>query len=177
MKINVASLNSVKVGAVKETIQDYAFLKDASVVGVETQSGVSDQPKSIEEVIRGARNRAKSAFKDCDLSFGIESGLMQVPYTKTGFMDFCACVIFDGDKFHVGLSSAWECPIKINELIHGENLDMNQAVVKLGLSKDPKIGSSEGLIGLMTKNRVTRKEYTKQSIKMALIHLENKELY
>ena len=177
MKIIVASKNSVKVDAVRETIKDYDFLKDAEVEGINTKSGVSDQPKSIEETIEGAINRAKSVFKNCDLSFGIESGLMKVPHTKSGYMDFTACAIFDGTQIHIGLSCAWEAPKKINELMHNEGLDMEQAVLKLGLSDDPKIGSKNGLIGLMTKDRLTRKEYTKQAVRTSLIHLENKELY
>ncbi len=82
MKILVGSKNNVKVDAVREMIADYPHLKDAEILGVETVSGVSNQPKSLEETVKGAINRAKSVFTDCDYSFGIESGLMAVPKTK-----------------------------------------------------------------------------------------------
>src|SRR3989344_613534 len=129
----------------------YEILKEAEIIPFESNSGVSDQPKSLEETIKGAINRAKFSFKDCHYSFGIESGLMSVPETKTGYMNFCACAIYDGSQIHLGMSSAFEFPKKIT--------------------------SSQGIIGLLTKGRVTRKDYTIQAIRMALIHLENPELY
>jgi inosine/xanthosine triphosphatase len=172
MKINVGSANVIKVGAVQEILEDYPHLKDAVVASLEAPSGVSDQPKSLEETIRGAMNRASGAFKDCTYGIGIESGLMAVPNTKTGFMDVCACAIFDGKDYHLGLSSAWEAPKQVMEYMMNEGLDMNQAAFKAGLSQNPKVGAAEGLVGVMTKGRLTRKEYTKEALRTALIHLE-----
>jgi len=172
MKINIGSTNLIKVDAVKELLQHYPHLKDAVINIMEVSSGVSDQPKSLEETVQGAMNRALGAYKECDYSFGIESGLMEVPKTKSGFMDVCVCSIFDGGEYHTGLSSAWEAPKKVMEHMLNEGLDMNQAALKAGLTDNPKVGSAEGLVGIMTKGRLTRKEYTKEAIRTALIHLE-----
>lgn len=173
MKIIIGSTNQIKVDAVKEILQDYSHLKYANISAVEgAPSGVADQPKSLEETVQGAMNRAKGAFQDCAYSFGLESGLMAVPNTKTGFMDVCVCAIFDGNEYHLGLSSAWEAPKQVMHHIINEGLDMNQAAVKAGLTKNLKVGSAEGLVGIMTKGRLTRKEYTKEAIRTALIHLE-----
>ena len=103
MRINVGSKNQVKVDAVKEIIKDYDFLSEAEVLSLEVPSGVYKQPVSINETIQGAMNRAKSAFQNCKYSFGIESGLMKVPYAKTGYMNVCACAIYDGKDYHLGL--------------------------------------------------------------------------
>lgn len=172
MKIIIGSKNKIKVEAVEEIIQDYPHLKEAIVSAIEVSSGVADQPKSLEETVQGAMNRAKGAWRDCDYSLGLESGLMAVPNTKTGFMDVCVCAIFDGNEYHLGLSSAWEAPKKVMHHIINDGLDMNQAAVKAGLTKNLKVGSAEGLVGIMTKGRLTRKEYTKEAIRTALIHLE-----
>ena len=177
IRINVASKNQMKVEAVREVVPLYDLLRGAEVVSVEAKSDVSEQPRSLEETIQGAINRAKSAFNSCTYSVGIESGIMPVPHTKTGFMDFSACVIYDGKNCHLGLSSAFEFPIAVTKMINEQGLDANEAFYNSGLTKNKKIGSSEGAIGLLTKNRVTRKEYTKQAIMMALIHLENRGLY
>ncbi len=174
LKIKVASFNPVKVAAVEEVVLDYNFLADASVESIAAASEVADQPKSLEETIKGAMNRARNAFQNCDYSFGLESGLMAVPFTKTGCMDFCACAIFDGNEFHLGLSSAWEAPQTVVNLMLEQGLDMNQAAQAAGLTDSPQVGSAEGLIGIMTRNRLDRKTYTKQAIITALIHLENK---
>lgn len=172
MKIKVGSTNKIKVEAVKEILWDYPHLKDAMVSMVEVSLGVVEQPKSLGETVQGAMNRAKGAFQDCRYSFGIESGLMAVPNTKTGFMDVCVCAIFDGNGYHLGLSSAWEAPKQVVHYMLTEGLDMNQAAFKAGLTRNPNVGLAEGLVGIMTKGRLTRKEYTKEAIRTALIHLE-----
>jgi inosine/xanthosine triphosphatase len=177
MKINVGSKNKIKIAAVKEAISSYDFLSKAKITGIDTPSEVPDQPKSMEETIQGAMNRASNAFLNCHYRFGLESGLMEVPNTKTGYMDFCACVIYDGSNHHLGLSSAFEYPSQVTHLVFKEGMDINQAFYKTGLTKNPKVGSFEGAIGILTKGRLLRKDYTKQAITMALIHLENKKLF
>ncbi len=173
MKIKVASLNPSKIEAVKEQLLDYDMFKEAEITAQEVSSDVSEQPTSLEETVRGAINRAKKAFIDCDYSFGLESGLMAVPYADSGFMDMCVCAIFDGQKTYLGISSAWELPADIKQLINQEKLDMNQAAFKAGYTTNPKVGSAEGLIGILTKGRLHRKAYTKQAIVTALIQIEN----
>lgn len=164
----------------REAIGEYSRFSHAEVGGFEVPSGVSPQPKSLEETIRGSMNRARSAFKSDSRSvygIGLESGLMEVPYTKTGFMDVCACAIFDGNRFHLGLSSVFEYPIEVTRLVLEEGLDVTEAFNATGLSQNEKLGSAEGAIGLLTGGRVTRKDYTKQAIVTAMVHLENPELY
>ena len=177
MKINVGSKNKIKISAVEEIIRNYNFLSKAKVTGIDADSEVADQPKSMEETIQGAMNRATNVFKDCDYSIGLESGLMKVPSTKTGYMDFTVCAIYDGKNHHLGLSSAFEYPIKVTQLVFNEGLDINQAFYKTGLTTNPELGSAEGAIGFLTKGRLPRINYTKQAITTALIHLENKNIY
>lgn len=177
MKIIVASKNPIKIKAVDELIRQYNFITDPQVEGVNTESRVSNQPRSLEETIRGAINRAKNAFNNCDLSFGIESGIFDVPYTKAGVMDICACVIYDRVTTHIGLSSAFEPPKKITDLMKEKNIEMSDACFEIGITSNPKVGNSEGLIGIVTNGRLNRLDYTKQAVMTALIHLEYAHLY
>lgn len=177
MFINVGTKNPAKIEAVQEIIKDYDFLKDATVVGVEVESGISEQPFTLEETIQGAMNRAKNAFNNCDYSFGLESGIFPVPQTKTGYMDVGVCAIYDGREFHLGLSSCFEYPKKITELVLKDGLNISDASRQTGLTEHEYVGYAEGTIGILTKGRLDRKGYTKQAIATALIHLENPELY
>ena len=177
MKIGVGSTNQVKVNAVKEVAALYDMFSGAEVVPVETSSGVSEQPLSITETIDGAKNRARAAYAGNNFGIGIESGLIEVPHTKTGMMDTCACAIFDGKEYHIGLSPAFEYPIKVTQTVKDEGVDINEAFYKHKLTDNPKIGSADGAIGFLTKSRIKRIDYTKQAIMMAMIHLENPELY
>lgn len=173
MRINVGSKNRVKVEATKDILKEYPHLAHAEIEAMDAPTGVADQPKSLEETMRGAMNRAKGAWQNCDYSIGIESGLMRVPLSRTGYMDVCVCAIYDGKEFYFGLSSAWEFPDKrILDWMLKDGLDMSQAINKAGLTNNPKVGSEEGAIGILTKGRMDRKEYTKQALRTALIHLE-----
>jgi inosine/xanthosine triphosphatase len=174
MRINIGSRNIIKVEAVKESVADYSFLSNLEFLVKDVCSEVSEQPKSLEETIRGAMNRDKNSFENCDYSFGLESGLFLVPYTKTSYMDLCACAIYDGKDYHLGLSSAFEFPEEVMKLILEKGQDASQACFNTGLTDNENIGSAEGIIGILTRGRTTRKDYTKQAITMAMVHLENK---
>lgn len=174
MRIVVGSTNPSKVDAVKESILDYPYLAKAEVVGVKADTGVAEQPKTLDETITGAINRAKKAFQNCDYSIGIESGLMVVPQAKSGYMDLCVAAIYDGDEIHLGFSSAWEFPDPtIMHMILHEGHNMSDAINIAGLTTNPDIGMAEGAIGILTKGRLTRKAYHKQALLTALIHLDN----
>ena len=177
MIINIGSKNKVKINALKEAVKDYDFLKKAKINPITSDSGVYKQPKSLKETINGAVNRAKNAFLECELSVGIEDGLFKVPETKSGYMNITACAIFDGKTIHLGLSSAFEYPSKVCKLVFDEGLDITQAFNKAGLTTNPKLGQAGGAVGILTKGRYKRIDYTKQAIVNALIHLDNKELY
>lgn len=192
MKICIGTANGIKIDALKETIAVYDFLAGATVVGVDVPSGVADQPKSLAETIRGAKNRAKAVFEccpgsklpenqdnpqRCDLAVGIEDGLMPVPETSTGHMNIGVCAIYDGREYYLGLASAFEYPAKVTKYAIDDGLDINKAFYKAGLTVNEKIGSFEGAIGVLTKGKITRKEHAKSAIRMALVKFENKSLY
>ena len=130
----VGSKNKAKVDAVAEILTEYPHLAKAEVSGEKTDSGVANQPLTLNEAVTGAMNRARSAFVNCEYGVGIESGLMSVAHTKSGYLDVCAAAIYDGTEFYLGLSSAWEFPEKniIYSMVN-EELDMSQAVSKAGL--------------------------------------------
>jgi inosine/xanthosine triphosphatase len=172
MRIIIGSTNAVKLGAVSDLAGEYPCLAGAEFEGTDVPSGVGAQPKSLEETVRGAINRAKNAFQDCDLSVGIESGLMPVPHSKTGYMDVCACVFYDGRQAHLGLSSAFECPADVTALMLSGACDMQEAFHRCGYTDNPALGRAEGAIGILTRGRVDRKAYTQQAVRNALIHLE-----
>lgn len=180
MIIAVGSTNEAKVFAVKEIVGSSPFFARVQVASIATNSDVSDQPLSLQETIQGAKNRAKSAFKKCEAcsySFGIESGLMKTSDVSTGFLHISVCCIYDGENYYTGLSTGFELPPQILELILTKKMDLGQACLYAGVSNNEKIGSTEGFIGVLTKGKVDRKEYSKQCITTAILQLENAEWY
>ena len=179
MKINVGSKNQTKINGVKEAVALYPNLfKNPEVCGIDVNVELYGHPKNLEETIGGAIKRAKDAFKDCDYSFGVEGGLMEVPFTKGGFMEVGACAVYNGSEIYLGLSPAFEWPIEVTKLITENKADASLAFKQLGFAKDEKLGAAKGgIVGYLTNDRLTRESFTKYSIIMALIRLENKDLY
>ncbi len=167
--INVASLNKNKVDAVKEVFPSYR------VKGVACRSGVREQPIGLDEIIEGAIFRAKSVFHDCEYSVGIEDGIAQVPGTRSGYMNFCCCAIYDGARIYLGLGPAFEYPPQSTDKVLEEGVTISQAF--LPLTDKPDIGYEEGIIGWLTKGKINRKNYTKYAVEMARIQIDNAGLY
>ncbi len=177
MIIAVGSQNRNKIEAVQEVIQEYDFLHAAEVIGREVSSGVSRQPRSLDETVAGAQQRARAAFVNCDYSIGLESGLIVIVNPVGRYLEHTVCALYDGRRYSLGFSAAFELPPKIVTLIFGEGYDLEQASLKVGLTANPQLGNAEGLIGILTQGKVSRKEYTKPAIRMALIGLQQPGLY
>jgi inosine/xanthosine triphosphatase len=177
MKVVVGSKNPNKVNAVLNILKTSDCFPDLEIASDAMPSGVREQPLSLEETIEGAMNRAKGAFHDCDYSVGIESGLMLVPHTKSGYMNIIVCALYDGSAFHLGTSNAFEFPPKVVECAIKEEIMIDEAFHKLGLTEDPRIGYSRGISHVITRGRSDRQENVEQAVRMALIHIENKEWY
>ena len=176
MKIGVGSKNKTKINAVVETLRDCPMFDGAEIESVDVQVEQFGHPKSLDETVSGAVDRAKQAYVNHDFGFGIEGGLMKVPQTKSGYMEVAVCAIYDGKQIHLGLSQACEWPKKVLEKILG-GLDGSQAMKAVGLTQHEKLGEHEGLIGILTKGRTNRTEFNKGAVVMALMHLENPEHY
>lgn len=180
MKIYLGSANQVKIETVREVLQLYPNLRTAQVQGLDISSGVSSQPKTLEETMKGARNRAKNAFaQDAYLSIGLESGFWRIPGARKSetYMEHTVCVIYDGNKEYIGFSPAFELPPKMVELVLKKHMDLEQATKELQLTTNERVGRAEGLIGILTTGIMDRKAYMKPAIIMALAAWHNKHLY
>lgn len=168
-RIFVASLNKNKIQAVQEVFPSYR------VDGIASRSGVREQPLSLDEIIEGAIFRARSVFKNCDYSVGIEDGIAPVQETHSSYMNFCCCAIYDGKRIFLGLGPAFEYPLQCTKRVVEEGITISEAFSPL--TNRPDIGYEEGIIGWLTKGRISRKDYTKLAVEMARIQMDNAELY
>lgn len=153
MKVAVGSKNPVKIESVKQAFEIIFPDKKWEVFGADVKSGVSNQPMSDEESIRGARNRAKKALKELNADFGVglEGGMQKIKgkWYECGWM---AIVDKKGNE-GIGSSVRMQVPEKMMHFIRkGMELgDVNDIVFK---KKNTKHG--DGHFGLMTKNAITR---------------------
>jgi inosine/xanthosine triphosphatase len=170
MRIHVGSTNANKVGAVHDVFGAYPLFTGAEIVGVEVESGVSDQPMSLGESVQGATQRAKAAFIGADIGIGLEAGIMEV--SGAGPMNVHVCAMFDGTTVHHGFSSAFSLPENVSALMRDESKTMGEAVHEI-FAKDSVAHSSKeiGLIGALSGGRVTRRELCRQAVAMVVMRI------
>ena len=109
--VNVGSKNDIKIEAVRRTLRNYPFLNPFVIRSLEALSGVSHQPMTLQEIVSGAKNRARNSFSSCDYSFGIESGLMPVHRQK---QDIWICAFA---QFMMDLIIILVCHVDLNHQI------------------------------------------------------------
>ena len=171
------------VGVIHEQMSD--LLSNYIISSHKVDSGIKDQPDTLEETITGAQNRAKGAYKEAKdetgadsiiVGLGIESGLF---YTADGrCYDVCVCSSTnDGVQFNQGMSCSFEVPPAVAKFVKEDGMDLTQASNAAGLSANPKLGEAEGLIGVLSQGRITRQVYTEQAVSTSLMWMSNEELY
>ncbi len=173
MNIIVGSKNPVKIKASRNVLEK--IYGQVNVTGLDVDSCVPDQPFGKEQTIKGAVNRAKNAYSDeFDLSIGIESGLMKIENSITGYIDLQWCAIFDGDKITLGVSSGFEYPPSVvEEVLNGSAVgDVMDKVTGVD-----NLGQKEGAVSYLSKGMLDRIENTEQCVLTAMIPRMNKEVY
>lgn len=151
MRVAIGSKNPAKINAVKEAFKDYPY----EIVSVDAESGVSDQPMSDDETIKGAVNRAKQAAEKAaaEIGIGLEGGVQQTPY---GLMlcNFGALAVKGQEPIIAG-GARIPLPEEIaEELLAGAELGpvMDEFANKQNVRKN------EGAIGIFTNGQINRSE-------------------
>jgi len=174
VKVAVGSTNPVKINATKQAFEKVWPNKKWEVIGLEISSGVSNQPMSDEEAIKGAKNRAKTAIKklNADFGVGLEGGLQQF---QGNWFDTGWIVILDknGNKGIGSTIRMINSPKIIKMVKNGVELGhVDDIVFK---KKNSKHG--DGHFGLMTKNALTRTSAYTDGVISALVRFINPELF
>ena len=172
MKCVVGTLNPVKIKAVETVLT--GFYPDITIKGMEWDSGV-DQPMGIEETVQGAVERSKKAHELADMGVGIESGLIEVPGTLSGYFDIHFCAITDDERTTLGSSSGFEYPEDVIDEVK-KGLDIEEVFVKLhGIDN---IGRKGGAVEYLSAGSLTRIELVEQALQAAMVpraHRDYKE--
>jgi len=165
MLISIGSKNPAKIAAVEQAFQGYSF----ELISVDTESGVSAQPLSDEETIKGAINRAVSALSvsRADISIGLEGGVQE---TKHGLFlcNWGALLAKDKEPILAG-GARIPLPNEIaSRLLAGEELGpvMDEFAQKQNVRK------KEGAIGIFTNGKIDRIEMFTHVVKLLLGQFE-----
>lgn len=144
-KAYVASTNEAKVNACLEVLKDY------EIVSIKTDSLVSLQPKTDEETIQGALNRARSLPSD-GLRIGLEAGV-SFHNDKLFLVNWGVLIDEDGNEYYAG-GTRITLPDYVKDGIFNEGKEL--ADIMAERFKDTDIRGKQGAIGIFTNMQVKR---------------------
>lgn len=154
MIVRVATANAMKVEAARKAFARY--FKKLKVVPVDVPSAVSAQPISFGEIVRGARERARRAFGECDFAVGIEAGVFRVAAAAPCPFQITMACVFDGLREGLGAGPFYEVPpAMVREIVKADT----------------------GSVAVVTRGKVTRAQVTRDAVLMALAPFVSPHLY
>jgi inosine/xanthosine triphosphatase len=166
MLVAVGTSNIIKIDAAKEAFGH--FYGDVRVVGVSI-SNLPPQPITLSSTVNGALTRARTAlgkFTEAEFGVGIEAGLMEIP-DMSMYLNVQFAVIIDGaGKITIGSSPGFQLPNELARMVLIERMEIDKAAELLYGIKD--IGEKRGVIDLMTRGAISRKELIRNALIMAI---------
>lgn len=169
----VGSENPIKINCVVEAVQ--AFWPGASAIGVNTDSGVSAQPDSDQEMLTGALNRARQALEktpEANFGVGLEGGTLD---TEDGMWAYAWIVVVDRKGIlGKGQSGRFLLPEPVAKMVRDG--------IELGEADDRFFGRSnskqkDGAIGILSDGVVNRLDLYKPAVVFALLPFVHPEFY
>ncbi|MEZ0289880.1 MAG: inosine/xanthosine triphosphatase [Sulfolobales archaeon] len=167
IRVAVGSENEVKLRGVSRAFR-VLMNEDVEVLGLSI-SETPPQPVGLREIVYYACYRAESCIErsEADYYVGVEAGFHVVESGGESIIIniHVACVIDRSRERYYGFSQAFEITREIYEesLAHGE---LDRYLEKVLGYRD--IGSSVGLIGVVTRNRLTREDLVYGAVSMAI---------
>ena len=173
-QVVVASKNPVKQQAALVGFQKMFSGECFEVKGIAVPSGVSDQPMTDAETLRGALNRTNQALElapEADYWVGVEGGVEPV---SEGLAAFAWVIVRSRNRIGKARTATFSLPDRVVELVH-QGVELGEAddiVFNRANSKQ-----DNGAVGLLTENLIDRVELYAHAVVLALIPFKNEALF
>lgn len=187
LRIAVGSARRPKLNAVREAAELFAvhFSPEAAweVVGYEVEAGVSHTPRSREELMQGARQRARAvqeklnAQSDSATFFvGMEGGLDFVSdgEMRRVFLQSWAYVS-DGRRGHFGCGGSIELPAVLADEVLANNVELAKAIDDFAGAVGIRDG--QGAWGVLSRNLISRQDSFRTAVVAAFAPFFNAAMY
>jgi inosine/xanthosine triphosphatase len=154
MKVLIGSKNPVKIEAVRRAFTSVFPDQTWECIGISCESGVSAQPMTEAESIRGARNRAAAALatdETATYAVGLEGGLQEIE----GMWFVCGWIVVINQEGREGVGATIQLSLPatmMDMILAGKELgEVTDSVFK---KENTKHG--EGFFGEMTGGVISR---------------------
>ncbi|TFG18826.1 MAG: inosine/xanthosine triphosphatase [Promethearchaeota archaeon] len=186
-QVAVGTKNPAKIEAVKLGFTKLFPDIECIVIPADVDSNVGVQPYGFESTIQGAINRAKNAYfaifdtpihTGIQMGIGIEAGMIPVPLTSTGYLDYQFCAVYlSNGSISVGSGPGFEYPAKIVDILLNDPNHLEIGTIIAEISGIENTKENEGAIGLLTKNIFRRADILQYSVISALLPIKSPDLY
>ncbi|HXK38130.1 MAG TPA: inosine/xanthosine triphosphatase [Candidatus Paceibacterota bacterium] len=180
IKIIHGSLSPSKVAAVDRTLLQH-FSTPFTLISIPVDSGVSEQPRSLAETVRGAKIRACEALihGKGDLGIGLESGIAEFPGSRSGAMEITVCAVFNGKNYALGTSAGFEVPVPVMGDIIANTHTLTDGFESVGFikSKAEREHGEGNILVKLTHGLMKRQDQNEQALLTALAQLNFPDLY
>jgi len=177
--IAVGSVQQPKVEAVESAFAKIYPDQEIKLIAQKVESNVSDQPRSVKETSQGAYNRAHNILKSgtkANFYVGIEGGVWLHDYLdKEKFFLIGAVYITDGKIDSLSYGEAIELSDYAREEIMDKKRELAPVAEEMFAKKN--VRGTNGTVGELTNDFITRKIAFENAILMAMAKFYNKELY
>lgn len=179
MKVFVASCKKVKAAAAHEaSARFFNEVADITLSKVEIDSGVGNQPSSLEETARGALNRLKAiqTVPDFDYYVAIEGGVycINTDLGECWYESACAAVAAKDMPPIIAYGPAYPVPSRfVHHIKKGK--DLNDAMaIETGIQE---AGKGAGFNGWLTDNQIDRQKASAEAVLLALHGLKHEKIH
>jgi inosine/xanthosine triphosphatase len=170
--IAVGSSNPAKVAAAEAA--SAKLWPGAKVVAVEAASGVAEQPRTDEEAVRGAENRARAALAaaGADLGLGLEGNTVETPDGM--FLSGWAVAVDRSGRRGIGCGGRLLLPPSVADEVR-RGRELGPVMDERTGGRDTKKGP--GAVGILTKGLVSRPAAFETAVIYALVPFLDPDLY
>ena len=180
----IASRNHAKVGSTENALHRCFPQLSFRIQPENAESGVRAQPVGSDETLRGAINRvehASSLQPDASLAVSVEGG---VEWLGEELHCFAWAAVRSGRTSAVSKarSGSFLLPREIAQLVR-DGMELGGAddkifgPMKLGQQRSASLTDSQGTIGFLTNNLISRQAYYEHAVMLALVPFMRPEFY
>ena len=179
IKVALGSTQQPKVEAIKSAFAKIYPGEEIELIAQKSSSGVDDQPRSVEETSLGAYNRAQNLIKagvKADFYIGIEGGVWLNNFLgKEKFFLIGAVYVTDGKIDSLAYSGA----IELSDYAKLEIIDKKRELAPVAeeMFSKANVRGTNGTVGELTNDFITRAQSFENGILMAMAKFYNKDLY
>lgn len=184
--VAVGSTRPAKVQAVQkafETVEKDLLGEKASVrlIAFSVPSDVPDMPTSLEELMLGAKNRARNLQElgiEADYYVGLEGGFFQQRAGRDEpvqtFLQGWAFVT-NGKTGSFGASYCSPVPEALVQAVYSEHLELGKIIDEFSQAKN--VRDNQGAFGVFTRNLLNRTDSFRTALLAALAFFYNSAIY